>query len=46
MTPTGIALNDDGVVVEAMIANQYDHVEKLARAAQPDSAKLNVVLSA
>lgn len=45
-TPTGIALDDQGVVTEALIANQFHDVEKLARAANAGTTDLNVVMSA
>lgn len=35
-TPTGIALSDDGVVVEALVANEFRDVEKLVQAIQPE----------
>jgi hypothetical protein len=42
-TPTGIALDGDGVIVEALIANEFRDVEKLAQAVQP--GRLGVVMS-
>lgn len=43
-TPTGIALDDNGVIIDAAIANEFRDVEKLARAAQP--AQLDVIVAA
>jgi hypothetical protein len=43
-TPTGLALDDEGVVIEALIANKFRDVEKLAQAVhQPD--RLDVTVS-
>lgn len=42
-TPTGIALDDNGAVIEALIANGFRDVEKLAQAVQP--GRLSVVMS-
>lgn len=41
-TPTGIALNDEGVITEALIPNEFRDVERLAQAVQP--GRLGVVM--
>jgi hypothetical protein len=45
-TPTGIALNESGVVTEALIVNQFHQVKKLAHAAGGGTPDLSVVMSA
>ena len=41
-TPTGIALDANGVVIDALIANEFRDVQKLAQSAQP--VELGVVM--
>lgn len=44
-TPTGIALDDEGVITDAVIANDFHDVEQLARATR-SGGSLDVVMSA
>lgn len=43
-TPTGIALDEQGVVTEALIANRLRDVRRLARTIHEPDATLNIVL--